>query len=74
MHTISLLNDIMKSANCDNLSYYIQNTYFRFNTKTATVKHMDLLEHKESGYCTLYHADKWTTLESDPLSGFYIEK
>ena len=70
---LGLLNDIMTSADCDDLTEYMKNIYFasKHNRSAPASSFTDYLNTVESEYRTLYRAGKRTKSKADPDSGFY---
>ena len=70
--TIVLLKNIMCSAECNELSEFMKIVYINHKQKTDVIEPTTYLDLTELEYRALYKGQKWTKLEINPASRFYV--
>ena len=69
---ISLMSNTMCSADCDEFRVFMQLVYFNHKRGSCPIAPAEYLELAEREYCTMYWQGKWTALNLDVSSGFYV--
>lgn len=70
MDAMSLLNDVMSSADCQEFTAYMQSIYLASKRDNTVGGYMEYLDSAESKYRTLYRKGKYTKATVGQESGF----